>query len=1355
MSYGEILPDTVAPTDNDSGSLNAIKCLDTVIALYDFPGTQPSHLPLDLGDTVNVLAKNDSGWWDGVIINRAGEMNRGWFPHNYVRSVNYVQPVLNKLKNNKELDSITAANTAANVLIPLFATLLQKNLNDSGKVSPASNTRKNSVVSFASLETSLESKSRKAEQKPPEIQHQYSVASTILMPNLGSFSQGMSPSESSDYVRFTSVEEAEALAADFKRLQGRNIVWIPRTTDTADLAYYSEDLDIFCESLPLVLLDTSVDLNGGRMSVPSKDALVDDTLISKMPRTEYFDSESMGPASRSTSSIGKSIDIKRDSTSGSISQHSASSYHHFDHPFFATPDLFYTQYSDMKYWTEFKEQFNFLLELTYKALKDSNKQLFTMHLSRLTKVVAILLFAARLVQDDFVGTVYEKSVRRKLKRLSENFSQMYINGLLHLSVMHYSQASSSADLFSLDIRGLNKSTSAPSTANQSASSRGLVSTVFQLIPKKTSEDSSERASSPMLAGTDEAIVTYLQQIDYNVELVGDSMNGLVKIFLRLSKGKKILPRDFDNSDVSDSEGEDRYNILPQVYPRFITDEFNGGNWCNPFFASGHSFLNLSGDQLKNKYHLKVIIDQAAYEQAEKLTDEISKYCKDAQNYLDPLKQKSYYNEALKAERNEQILRIMYKVLHHASSLVDLMEAFDFTVFCLIKKYSSVDRAHPLNFDDDKGPQAHHEEDLSFETELNDANSSHSAEPVTHSNLTFDYPVVLEFFQFKQQLHNLIANIVVHSQSLTLEDPDVFTAMKDDDAVVYNRELLKNPLERSSRLLSNILSQQGKRKGADRICVDQDEHLSELLDSGREFCGDILKVISQLIEERETILNYATRVMHDDFNVELLVIERNNTAAGSKADDSSHYYSGKAKNEDTPWFLEGDEEYDLLLDINRNIKGGTKEALVAHLTHHDELDNTFNSAFLVSFATIMPLAELVQLLINRFNIDAPEGLSYEEYLTWRTAKQAKIRLKVLNIMKLLLESYWSKSYYNRPVLQRWLTFLKLLNVTVHPISQVLIADVESVLRGESLTIEPETILYGDKPPAPLLKSFALRKLKLLDIEYIELARQLTLREFEFYCQISKLSCIHKVWGKKSGLSEPYDSITSFIKASNQLTNFVAYMILRKPDARKRVQVIRFFVQVAEKCRQYNNFSSMTAIISALYSSPIHRLKKTWAYVSKDTLTQLQGMNKLMNSSRNFNEYRDMLKFIGSEPCVPFFGVYLSDLTFVYHGNPDFLLNRNRMVNFAKRSKTVDIVTGIDRFKRIGYNFHKVPEIQTYLDLWFDKCPTIEEQYQLSLNLEPREVSDKGQAKAAPVAKAQHHAQQGAVKLKQPMNLLGIR
>lgn len=1326
MSAYGVSPEADSPHHIDADPFELkFACLDTVIALYDFPGTQPSHLPLELGDTIYVLSKSDSGWWDGVLLNASGIVCRGWFPSNYVRSVNYVQPVLNKLQSNKELESITAANTAANVLIPLFTSLLQKNLGDSAR-DLASNTRKNSVVSFALSETSMDDKPRVADADinvtpisgpisdsgplldTPAPHHQMSFASTLsysgasVAPSSlgsGSFSHVTTPPDLQENIEFMPVEDAEKVVATLKENEAKNVVWIPRLADSGEIFYYCETLDMYCHSLPLTSCNPKVDYPGVAVDMPSKNAVETVAVLLKEFPADFCGALrdlDLHAGSRS-SSLGKSFDgsAKRDSNASTVSQNSASLYHNFTQPFFATPGLFYQQFADLNSWTELRDQLNYLLDLTWKALEASNKQLFTMHLSELTKVVSTMMSAARLTQSDFSGTKLERSIRHRIRRVSEAFAQMYINSLLHLSMMHYTDGLVGEDYLNLGIHNLNKSTSTAPHERPSALSRGSDTTYIQPRPLSSRGSGS---TTPLLSG-DDAIASYLQQIENDIAVVRSKMNGLIDIFLKLSKDKRVHARDYDSSDVSDNdEGEDRYNVLPQTYPRFIANEFNGGNWCNPFFTGTHSFLNLSGDHLKNKYHLKIIIDNNAYERAQAFTDEIFRFTNECLVFLEPAKQDRYYNDALRNERNEQVLRVMYKSLHHASHLVDLLESFDFTVFSLVKKLSASEVL---------------DQNVEGQTRMRSV----------ESNLTLEYPVVLEFFQDKQKLHDILAKIIINMQALTLEDPDAFAAMKEED-FSYTRDAMRDPLEKSAMLLSQILLNQLKCKQDERITFDQDLVLYGMLNDGKAICDRLLTTTKTLVEERETILNYATRVMHDNFNVDLLLAERDNTSAGLKVEDSGgQYFGGNKKPDGTPWFLEGDEEYDLLLDMSGNIKGGTREALVAHLTHHSTLDNAFNTVFMVSFATIMPIAELLELLIHRFQIEAPEGLSYEEYLQWLQQKQSKIRLKVLNVMKLIIENHWSASFNLTGVFQRWLHFLNKPEVQAFPITKKLVEDIQRVRNGEDISIKPEPLPVTEKAPAALTKGFSLRKMRLLDIEYVELARQLTLREFKLYCNISKLACIHKVWGKRSGVNESISSIQNFIKSSNQLTNFVAYLILRKDDPRKRVKVIRYFVQVAEWCRQYNNFSSMTAIISALYSSPIHRLKKTWAYVTKDTLNRLQNMNKLMNSSRNFNEYRDMLKFIGSEPCVPFFGVYLSDLTFVYHGNPDHLLNRTRMVNFAKRAKTVEIVTGIDRFKQVHYNFHLVPDIQTFIDLWFDKCPTINEQYQLSLNIEPREETQR--------------------------------
>lgn len=1315
MSYEDLAPDAVPASQEDPGIERQIKCLDTVIALYDFPGTQPSHLRLDIGDTVYVLLKNESGWWDGVITNYSGKVCRGWFPENYVRSVNYVQPVLNKLQSNKEIDSITAANTAANVLIPLFTTLLQKSLKP--KDASSSTSRKNSVVSFALSEVSIPSdKTPRRQEKSdkeeiyagkkesdatmhPLPAHQASLASTISMPESGnsmSHSHGSSsnsvpfaPRDSSDRVKFTSLEEAEALVAEMKRSRGENVMWLPRVTDQGDIAYYSEVLDIYCDVLPLAPLIPSIDCKGGKVTIPSAATIDDVSVVSRLYFPPFFADELNESSSRSNLSINKAYDAtKRDSDASMLSQTSSTSYHHFEQPFFITPGLFYEHYSDISYWTDLKSRFTFLLDLTWKALKDSNKQLFNMHFSQLTKLITIVMSAARLTQSDFIDTPLEKSIRHKLRRLSEAFAQMYINGLLHLRVMLHSQGPIAVDYFNLNIHSLNSSSH--TNAENRAESYGSDAT----FTGPRSSCSGEALSRNTLVA-EESMNTYMNQINEDVPVMKAKMNSLVDMFLELSTNKRVYKRDYDNSDASEDEGEDRSNLLPQVYPRFITNEFNGGNWCNPFFAGAHKILNLSGDQLKNKYHLKVIIDNAAYEKAKSYSDDLRKVAYDVLEYFEPERQKRYYNEPLLNERNEHILRVMYRYLHHATSFVDLLESLDFTVFCLIKRYPSFDSDGEIRND-----------------------SRDSQIESLESNLTFDYPIVLDFFHSKHRFHYLLSRIITQSQSLTLEDPDAFIAMKEEEVVFYGKDQIKDTLEKSARLLGNILMKKIQQLAEDRFAYNSDAVVCELLREITNLSENILSTVKILVDERETILNYATRVMHDDFNVDLLLTESNNTASENKVDDSGQYFSGKTRNDSTAWYLEGDEEHDLLFDVKGSIKGGTKEALVAHLTHHEVFDATFNSVFLTSFATMMPLAELIHLLINRFSAEAPEGLSYEEYLTWRTQKQNKIRIKVLNVMKLIIEKHWCDSYKSRIVLQRWLDFLKQPEPQTYTVTETIIGLIKRLLNNDEMTSLIAPQLLG-KSPAPLVKGFSLRKIKLVDIEYIELARQLTLREFELFRKITKLACIHKVWGKKSGLEESIEHISNFIKASNQLTNFVAYMIVRKEDQRKRVQVIRYFVHVAEKCHQYNNYSSMTAIISALYSSPIHRLKKTWSYVSKETLVKLENMNKLMNSSRNFNEYRDMLKFVSAEPCLPFFGVYLSDLTFIYHGNPDHLLKRTRMINFAKRAKTTDIVMGMDRFKKLGFNFVTVPEIQLYLDTWFEKCPTIQEQYQISLAIEPRE------------------------------------
>ena len=131
---------------------------------------------------------------------------------------------------------------------------------------------------------------------------------------------------------------------------------------------------------------------------------------------------------------------------------------------------------------------------------------------------------------------------------------------------------------------------------------------------------------------------------------------------------------------------------------------------------------------------------------------------------------------------------------------------------------------------------------------------------------------------------------------------------------------------------------------------------------------------------------------------------------------------------------------------------------------------------------------------------------------------------------------------------------------------------------------------------------------------------------------------------------------------------------------------------------NNFSTLTSIISALGTAPIHRLSRTWAQVNARTLTVLEQLRRLMGSTKNFGEYRDTLH-MAQPPCIPFFGnspclgmnrpslivcpgVYLTDLTFIEDGIPS-VIKRTNLINFAKRAKTAEVIRDIQQYQNVPY------------------------------------------------------------------------
>ncbi|KAI6361449.1 hypothetical protein MCOR25_006485 [Pyricularia grisea] len=434
-------------------------------------------------------------------------------------------------------------------------------------------------------------------------------------------------------------------------------------------------------------------------------------------------------------------------------------------------------------------------------------------------------------------------------------------------------------------------------------------------------------------------------------------------------------------------------------------------------------------------------------------------------------------------------------------------------------------------------------------------------------------------------------------------------------------------------------------------------------------------------------------------------------------------------DETPEFLKLNYEDDIQWETKTQpptVKGGTLLALVEQLTRHDKLDSSFNNTFLLTYRSFTTARELFELLVKRFGIQPPEGLSQQDYDIWRDRKQKLIRFRVVNILKNWFDNFWmedSSLEETKQLIRDVYTFARdTVKSTETPGSAPLMALLDQRLTGKEVSARRMVQNSNQAAPPPIMPK-NMKKLKFLDIDVIEFARQLTIIESRLYAKIKPTECLNKTWQKKQGEGEPEPApnVKALILHSNQMTNWVAEMILAQSDVKKRVVVIRHFVAVADRCRMLNNFSTLTSIISALGTAPIARLKRTWDIVPAKAQATLESMRKLMASTKNFGEYREALH-ASNPPCIPFFGVYLTDLTFIEDGIPS-IIKKTNLINFAKRAKTAEVIRDIQQYQAVVYSLQPVNELQDYILSNMSAAGDVHEMYDKSLQVEPREREDE--------------------------------
>jgi son of sevenless-like protein len=142
----------------------------------------------------------------------------------------------------------------------------------------------------------------------------------------------------------------------------------------------------------------------------------------------------------------------------------------------------------------------------------------------------------------------------------------------------------------------------------------------------------------------------------------------------------------------------------------------------------------------------------------------------------------------------------------------------------------------------------------------------------------------------------------------------------------------------------------------------------------------------------------------------------------------------------------------------------------------------------------------------------------------------------------------------------------------------------------------------------------------------------------------------------------------------------------------------------------------AILAAFESSSIHRLSLTWELLNENYISILNALRDLLSNSKNFGAYRTTL-LKTSPPCIPFIGLYLTDLIFIKDSTNTFLKQSTHLLNFSKLSKTAEVLKATQQFL-LPFNLKMIPEIQLFIDGELKNPFNEEELYTLSCELEAK-------------------------------------
>nr|XP_039322787.1 ral guanine nucleotide dissociation stimulator-like 3 isoform X2 [Saimiri boliviensis boliviensis] len=428
---------------------------------------------------------------------------------------------------------------------------------------------------------------------------------------------------------------------------------------------------------------------------------------------------------------------------------------------------------------------------------------------------------------------------------------------------------------------------------------------------------------------------------------------------------------------------------------------------------------------------------------------------------------------------------------------------------------------------------------------------------------------------------------------------------------------------------------------------------------------------------------------------------------------------------------------------RVLRAARLEWLVRELVSGDrEQDPSFVPAFLATHRTFVPTARLLGFLLPPMPPPPPPGVEIKKTAGQDLSFNKNLRA-VVSVLGSWLQDH-PQDFRDPPAHSDLGRVRNFLGWAAPESTEAQKAEklLEDFLEEAEREQEEEPPQVWTEARAEEEEGLMLQGPQLLDFSVDEVAEQLTLMDLELFSKVRPYECLGSVWSQRDrpGAAGASSTVRATVAQFNTVTGCVLGSVLGVPGlaAPQRAQRLEKWIRIAQRCRELRNFSSLRAILSALQSNPIYRLKRSWGSVSRELLSTFRKLSQIFSDESNHLSSREILfqeeategpqeedNTPGSLPSkpppgpVPYLGTFLTDLVMLDTALPDML--EGDLINFEKRRKEWEILARIQQLQKRCQSYSLRPHPPILAALQAQRQLSEEQSYRLSWVIEPPAAS----------------------------------